>query len=126
VFYGNALIAHHAGQTLAGVFLLRVFIEQFWRAIPEVQAVLGQDSRATGEAMGAAYSAKLPPEFKSRFPSLVDVYAMLSESMHRAEAKAEVFDDASAKILEHFDALRLFKLFAVERNAKPEETGERS
>ena len=27
---------YHAGQTLAGLFLLRVFIEQFWRTFPAV------------------------------------------------------------------------------------------
>lgn len=34
--YRNAVIAFNAGQTLAAICLLRIFVEQFWRSIPLV------------------------------------------------------------------------------------------
>lgn len=109
-YFSDAMVAHHAGQTLAGLFLLRVFIEQFWRTVPAVQDLLKQDSRAPGERQGDAYQSSLPTDFKSRFPSLKDVYARLSEAIHAADAKATLFEEASAKIIEHFEARRLFKI----------------
>ena len=109
-YYSNARIAHHAGQTLAGLFLLRVFIEQFWRSLPVMQALLKQDSRTPGEKQGEAYQGTLPKDFRSRFSSLSEVYSNLSAGMHSAEATAELFDDACRKIEEHFDARRLYRI----------------
>jgi hypothetical protein len=111
-FYSDAQIAHHAGQTLAGIFLLRTFIEQFWRSVPEVQELIKQQARATGDEQATAYQAMLPPDFKSRFPSLSDVYGQLSTAMHEAKADAALFEDCCAKIVEHFEARRLFKIGA--------------
>jgi hypothetical protein len=110
-FYGNAQIAHNAGQTLAGLFLLRVFIEQFWRTeITEVKKLLADNPRATGEMLGQAYNSSLPVEFKERFPSLAQIYGKLSEAIHSADDNAELFQDSCAKVVKHFDARRLFEL----------------
>jgi hypothetical protein len=109
-YYSNALIAHHAGQTLAGLFLLRVFIEQFWRSLPAAEALLKQDPRATGEKQGEAYQGTLSVDFRSRFPSLSEVYGRLSAAMHSAEVTADLFDDSCRKIEEHFDARRVYKI----------------
>jgi hypothetical protein len=109
-YYSSGLIAHHAGQTLAGLFLLRVFVEQFWKSVPEVKALLAGDPRATGEKQGDAYQSTLPPDFKSRFPSLRDIYGKLSEAMHGAKDDANIFDSCSADIVEHFEARKLFKI----------------
>lgn len=111
-FYSDAQVAHHAGQTLAGLFLLRVFIEQFWRQIPAVKELLEKDSRATGERQGDAYQSTLADDFKERFPSLKDVYGQLSAALHAAKADAELFDKSCAKVVDHFDALRLFNAHA--------------
>jgi len=106
----NALIANHAGQTLAGIFLMRVFIEQFWKSIPEVVAAVEGKVRPTGDELGEAYKATLPPAFKERFPTLAETYDALSDDMHSARGDAGVFDNCYAQIVEHFDARRLFKL----------------
>lgn len=66
-FFSDAQIAHHAGQTLAGLFLLRVYIEQYWRSLPQVRQLIESTSRATGEEQGQAYQNALPNDFKSRF-----------------------------------------------------------
>ncbi len=112
-FYGDAQIAYHAGQTLAGLFLLRTFVEQFWRSLPEVQTLIQQQPRATGDEQGTVYQANLPLDFKNRFPSLSDIYAKLSAAIHEARADAALFDDCCGKIVEHFEARRLFKLQGV-------------
>jgi hypothetical protein len=112
-FFSNAQIAHHAGQTLAAIFLLRTFIEQFWRSIPEVQRVIkDKQGRATGDEQGSAYQTTLPTEFSNRFPSLLEIYGKLSASMHEAIPDATLFEDSCVKIEEHFDARKVFKLFA--------------
>jgi hypothetical protein len=109
-YFSSAHIAHNAGQTLAGIFLLRTFVEQYWRSLPEVKKVTDKRSKVTGDEMGDAYQNPLPVDFKQRFPSLKDIYNKLSEAMHAANEDAALFDDCSAKIVEHFDARRLFKL----------------
>jgi hypothetical protein len=109
-FFSTAHVAHNAGQTLAGIFLLRTFIEQYWRSLPEVQKLTSKHSKATGDEMGDAYQDALPKDFKERFPSLKDIYGRLSEAMHAANDDAAVFEDCSAKIIKHFKARKLFEL----------------
>jgi hypothetical protein len=109
-YYSDAQIAHHAGQTLAGLFLLRVFIEQFWRTTEVVKTLLEQDPRATGEKQGDAYQGTLPQDFKDHFPSLKDIYGKLSAAIHKADANALLFDECCSTVVEHFDARRLRKI----------------
>ncbi len=109
--FRNALIASHGGQTLAAIFLLRVFVEQFWRSVPEVCAAVKDKPRPTGEELGDAYKKTLPASFKEEgFPTLAEVYDSLSEAMHSARADATVFEDCHQKIVLHFDARRLFNI----------------
>jgi hypothetical protein len=107
-YFSSAHIAHNAGQTLAGIFLLRTFIEQYWRSLPAIQQLAIK--QPTGDEMGDAYQGRLPDDFKQRFPSLKDIYSRLSGAMHAANEDAALFQDCSQKIVEHFEARRLFKL----------------
>ncbi|HTQ31263.1 MAG TPA: hypothetical protein VMI53_08635, partial [Opitutaceae bacterium] len=109
-FIGNALIAYQAGQTLAGIFYLRVFVEQFWKSLPAIAAQLEKEPRLSGEKMGEIYNMTLPPEFKARFPSLSAIYEQLSESIHKADGQPMIFDKCAQQIVEHFDARRIFKI----------------
>jgi hypothetical protein len=109
-YYGDAQIAHHAGQTLAAIFLLRVFIEQFWRSIPAVQELVKAQPRATGDEQGRVYQGTLPDDFKNRFPSLPEIYGRLSAAMHEAKPDAALFEESCERIVEHFDARRLYKI----------------
>ncbi len=109
-YYGNAMVAHHAGQTLAGLFLLRVFIEQFWRTVPAVKELVALQPKATGDEQGGAYQETLPQDFKSRFPSLKEVYGKLSAAIHTADENAKLFDDSCSKIVKHFEARNLFEI----------------
>jgi len=96
-------------QTLAGLFLLRVFIEQFWKTVPAVRELILKQSKATGDEQGDAYQSTLPQDFKSRFPSLKEVYGKLSAAIHLADENAALFDDSCSKIEKHFEARRLFE-----------------
>jgi hypothetical protein len=106
-YYSDARIARHAGHTLSGLFLLRVFIEQYWKGVPAVQDLLKQDNRATGEKQGDAYQPTLEESFKSKFPSLKEIYGKLSEAIHAANADDTLFDESSSRIEKHFDARRI-------------------
>lgn len=111
-YYSNAVVAHHAGQTLSGIFMLRVFIEQFWHSLQPPSAAT--DTRTTGDEIGEAYNRTLPEDFKSRFPSLPDIYSKLSVAMHTANSDAELFTASINAIQEHFDARKLFKISIIQ------------
>src|SRR4030042_4379170 len=102
-YYSDAIIAHNSGQTLAGLFLLRTFIEQYIRN-------LYNRSELPVDQLIEQYMASLPTDFKSRFPSLQDMYSQLSEAIHMATASEELFASTVEKINRHFDAKRLFGL----------------
>lgn len=109
-YFGSAHIERNSGQILAGLFLLRVFIEQYWRGLPATQSALKNNPRTSGDDLGAIYNATLPNDFKARFPSLSEIYASLSTCVHTAEADDLVFVASSEKLLEHFEAKRLYKI----------------
>jgi hypothetical protein len=101
-YYSNAIVAHQSGQTLSGLFQLRTCIEQ-WAAYLHPGLARAEDALE-------AYKATLPVDFKQRFPSLSTIYSDLSAAIHAAREDATLFDESAAKIVEHFDARRLFKL----------------
>lgn len=102
-FYSDAIVAYQSGQVLAGVFLLRTLIEQWARWVvrqPDLQA----------DEVLEAYMEKLPPDFKTRFPSMRSLYGDLSADIHAATGSSELFEKAQSVIVEHFEARRLYKL----------------
>lgn len=108
--YRNATIAFNAGQTLAGICLLRIFVEQFWRSIPAVAEIVKANTRPTGDELGEAYKTTLPDDFKQRFPTLLEAYGSLSQAIHGAKDESAIFEENRGRIIEHFEARRLFKL----------------
>jgi hypothetical protein len=109
-YFASATVAFQSGQTLAALFLLRVLIEQYWRSVKVVSESIKEGGKTTGEAMGESYKGTLPEDFKARFPSLSEVYGDLSLAIHTANADAALFQGTAQKVVEHFDARRLFKL----------------
>ena len=109
-FYSDSQIAHYAGQTLAALFLLRTFIEQFWRTLPEVKELITRQPRTTGDEQGEVYQRTLPTDFKERFPSLSALYSVLSVALHEAKPDSHLFDECCAKIITHFEARKLYGL----------------
>jgi hypothetical protein len=87
-----------------------VFIEQFWQTVPAVKELVKQNSRANGDEQGSEYQKSLPDDFKSRFPSLKEIYCDLSAAMHTAHANIPLFEESCVKIVEHFEARRLYRI----------------
>ena len=102
-----AVIAHQCGQTLSAIFMLRTFVEQFWRSIPDVAKAVGAKSRPTGDEMSTAYKATLPASFSQQIPSLGKVYDDLSACIHSADPNEAVFLRSARDVETHFDALKL-------------------
>jgi hypothetical protein len=103
-FYSQAVIAYQSGHYLAAICVLRVVIEQHMRSRVEKSATMKADK------VCEAYLATLPDDFKSRFPSLKDIYGKLSEAIHKADANDKLFESQQAEIDRHFKALKLYEL----------------
>ena len=111
--FAEGTIANRCGRTLAGIFFMRVVLEQWACRFDEAKV------RPADKALDH-YMATLPDNFKGQFPSLRELYSDLSEAIHKARADINLFERARSVILEHFEARRLFKL-ADPRPAPPEE-----
>jgi hypothetical protein len=103
-FFRDAVIAYNSGKTLAALFYLRTFIEQFARR------KTGIKERVAGEEILEAYNKTVPAEIRSQMPSLREWYERLSVSIHSAEEPPELFEQARAEIERHFDFRRIFRL----------------
>jgi hypothetical protein len=102
-FYRGAVVAHQSGQTLAGIFLLRTLIEQWAGSkVPSDQLL--------ADAVLDAYMSTLPENFKNQFKSFRELYGELSVDIHGARGDPALFNEARDKIVEHFEARRLFRL----------------
>lgn len=98
----SARIARNSGQALAGIALIRCFLEQFAR----------RDTKSTewGDRLMATYHASLPPEFPSQFRTFVSLYSDLSAALHSASESTDVFDASLERIVEHFTARKLYRV----------------
>jgi hypothetical protein len=90
-WFRDAVIACQSGKTLAGLFYLRSFIEQFARRVTGML-----DIKETGDAILSAYSDTLPPKVRDSAPSLKDWYDKLSEAIHGAKDDTELFESAQS------------------------------
>jgi hypothetical protein len=99
-FYEGAIVAFRTGRTLAAVFYLRTFIEQFARR------VAGVEGRLSGDEIMEAYASKIPQELRSAMPSLREWYARLSDDLHAARGDESLFSTALDSINKHFDICR--------------------
>ncbi len=102
-YFSDAIVAHNSGQTLAGLFLLRTFIEQYTREV-------SLDKDLLADKLIENYMKLLPDNFKNIFPSLAKIYSDLSAAIHIADASTELFDKTISELTEHFEAKRLHKI----------------
>jgi hypothetical protein len=96
-FFRDAVIATGSGRTLAGLFYLRTFIEQFGRR------AAGMVGKKTGEEILSEYAKTLPTNLKDSMPSLAECYEKLSAALHSASADDDLFIEAQGKIEKHFE-----------------------
>ncbi|MBE9572551.1 MAG: hypothetical protein IMF11_18150 [Proteobacteria bacterium] len=102
-FFSGAIVAHQSGETLAGLFLFRVLIEQW------VQPRAKEKGLKTDQFLNE-YMGSLDTEFKETMPSLTSEYEKLSDDIHNAIGSTELFEETRQQIIKHFDARRLFGL----------------
>ena len=103
-FFRDATIAFNSGKTLAALFYLRTFIEQFARQ------QTGITDRRPGNEILEAYGKSLPGEHRDHMPSLRQWYESFSEALHAAKEDDKVFEEARAEIEKHFDIRRIFNI----------------
>jgi hypothetical protein len=106
--FSGAIVAAQTGNTLAGLFYLRSFIEQFARRQTRIK------DRQPGEAILDAYQSLLPESKRDHMPSLRSWYERLSVPVHTADANEELFQEALKEITEHFDFRRIYKIAEVD------------
>lgn len=112
LYYTDAVVAAQSGKSLAGIFYLRTFLEQFARRQTNT------NGKVTGEDLMDAYARLLPDVQRGQMPSLREWYEKLSEAIHAADDDTKLYDDARAAIDTHFDFRRLFK---IEDGPRPEQ-----
>jgi hypothetical protein len=103
-FVRDARIAFNTGNVLAGLFYLRIFIEQFARRVTKTTG------RKRGDVLMDEYGETIPPELRSRIPSLREWYDKLSEKLHAAEPDETLYVAAETEILHHFEIRRAMRL----------------
>jgi hypothetical protein len=103
-WFRDAVIALHGGKTLAAIFYLRTFIEQFARR------QTGISGKKTGADIMSSYQETLPPKQRDSMPSLREWYDKLSEALHSAREDVELFESARTQIEYHFEIRRVFKM----------------
>jgi len=103
-FFRDATIAFNTGKTLAALFYLRTFIEQFARR------QTGIVDKRPGDEILEAYGKSLPEEHRDHMPSLRKWYEALSEALHAAKEDEKLFEEARAEIERHFDIRRVFNI----------------
>jgi hypothetical protein len=103
-FFRDAVVAQNTGNTLAGLFYLRTFIEQFARRKTAAKG------RLTGDEIFDEYNKTIPEKQRDQMPSLREWYDKLSEALHEATSDDALFEQAKNEIERHFDFRRLFKI----------------
>lgn len=103
-YYSGAALAYDSGQTLAALFLLRTFIEQY------VRRKTGMKQDREIDQVFEAYMTTLPDDFKGRFPSLPALYESLSAALHAADASEDIFVKCRDDVDHHFEARKAFRL----------------
>jgi len=106
-FLNRAILANGTGNTLAGLFLLRVFIEQYMRR------VTGTKVKIRGDDLADRYALLLNEEFPKSMPAFKALYEDLSICMHGANASVEKFESILKVIYKHFAQLELLPLKEV-------------
>jgi ribosomal protein S27E len=109
-FFAEAQIAHHTGQDLAALCLLREFIEQFWLRLPEIQEAIAAGRRMTVDEVADMYSNLLPLDFKTEYPDLARCHEALKAAIDGAETRPDVFQFCSTEIVDHLDGRRFRRL----------------
>jgi hypothetical protein len=108
----DAEVAANSGKTLAAIFYLRTFVEQY------VRRMTGQPLATDVTELLDAYSQTLPLAQRDQMPALGTIYSHLSIAIHSASEDADVFTTCRADLERHFDFRRLFGLNGTSAGAR--------
>jgi hypothetical protein len=103
-FFRDSVIAFNTGKTLAALFYLRIFIEQFARRVTKMTG------KITGDKIMDAYNETLPAKHRDSMPSLREWYDKLSGPIHEARDDADAYNEAREAIEQHFRIRDVFKI----------------
>jgi hypothetical protein len=107
-WFREAIIAYQTGKTLAALFYLRMFIEQFARRWTSALLL-----RLSGDTILDAYSDTIPPNLRGFMPSLREWYDKLSEPIHSAKEDVQTFENARSAVEKHFRIREVHELDAT-------------
>ena len=102
-FFRDSIISFQTGRTLAAVFYLRIFLEQYLRRTTQAEG------KTRGEDLADKYLKTLPEDFPSRFKNIREIYAQLSDCIHSASNDDKVYEQSKSAIEQHFRALQLLQ-----------------
>lgn len=103
-YLNKAILANGTGNTLAGLFLLRVFIEQYMRRVTNTK------ERIRGDDLADKYAVLLNDEFPKSIRSFKNLYEDLSICIHGADPSVERFDEVVKHLYKHFAQLEILPL----------------
>lgn len=109
-YWSNAIVAFQSGQVLAGLFFLRVLIEQQGQIVSKGQSLKGDKAIEF-------YMSTLLDEVKEKFPSFVKIYEELSYAIHTADENEKLFYSCLDDIEAHYQAKQLY--YNLEKKKKP-------
>ena len=102
-FFRDSIISFQTGRTLAAIFYLRTFLEQYLRRTTETKG------KTRGENLANTYLKTLPEDFPSRFKNIREIYAQLSDCIHSVSSDDEAYEQSKSAVEQHFRALQLFQ-----------------
>jgi hypothetical protein len=102
--YSDGVIAFDSGKTLAALFYLRSFLEQFARR------VTGTTEKLRGDELMEKYNEGLPSPQRDWMPSLRDAYEKISIPIHSATDDVATFNDMKAKVDKHFEIRKVHEI----------------
>lgn len=111
-FFKESMIAFHCGKTLAAIFYLRTFIEQYWRSF-SANKILIDNSKKTltkisAEKLNENYNATLSLKMRATAPSLFECYERLSAAIHEAREEEALLKEIKFLIESHFECKSIF------------------
>ncbi|MBA4107736.1 MAG: hypothetical protein C0485_18540 [Pirellula sp.] len=100
----DALAAVSEGDVAAGYYHLRTAMEH------HMKAILGIDIAAKNEGSELCenYNATLDARLKSNFPSVAEIYRVLSLGLHTRRTSVDEFGKVLGQLSDHFQAKALF------------------
>lgn len=114
-YFADAILAHRTGNTLAGVCLFRIALEQYLRDVTGNKA-----TGISGDALYEAFKHYLPKEFPiGSVRGLGEVYGRLSEVMHNPDLlSGEEFDSLLQDVTRFFAFLKLMPLEGLRKRSE--------